>query len=242
MQQKNTQRPPLLADDRYQTWIFDLDNTLYPSTCNLFAQIDDLMGAFISELLDVDRAEARRIQKGYLHGHGTTLSGLMHEHNIEPQVFLEHVHNLDLSSVPENPQLKELLGQLPGRKIIFTNASVDHAERVMDKIGVRACFDEIFGIEEAGFLPKPNHETYEKFVAQHAIDPDRAVMFEDMSSNLVSAERLGMGTVLVRSLGDWRDDPEAENSVFQIKDHSHVHFFAEDLTEFLQTQVDLAEK
>jgi len=242
MQKRVSQRPPLLADDRYQTWVFDLDNTLYPSTCDLFSQIDDLMGSFISELLDVDRVEARRIQKGFLHGHGTTLNGLMHEHDIDPQVFLDHVHKLDLSEIPENPQLADLLNSLPGRKIIFTNANRDHADRVTQKLGIKECFDDVFGIEEAGFVPKPHHETYENFVAQHDIDPERSVMFEDMSRNLVSAEKLGMGTVLVLSPGDWRDDPEAANSVFHIKDQTHVHYFAEDLTDFLQAQMDLADK
>ena len=239
MQQKSPP-PPLLADDQYQTWVFDLDNTLYPSTCNLFAQIDEHMGSFISDLLGVDRIEARRIQKGYLHGHGTTLSGLMHEHNIDPQDFLAHVHNLDLSAVPENPELAVLLHALPGRKIIFTNASIDHADRVMAKLGLTECFDDVFGIEEADFTPKPHHETYEKFVTHFAIDAPRAVMFEDMASNLVAAERLGMATVLVHSHGDWMGDPGAKDSVFKTTDHSHVHYFADDLTDFLQAQVDLA--
>jgi putative hydrolase of the HAD superfamily len=227
--------PRNLTDERHQNWIFDLDNTLYPSHCDLFKQMDVKMSAFIGRLLDVDPVTARKIQKGYLHAHGTTLNGLMHEHKINPDHFLDYVHDLDLSPVPPNPELAASLGRLPGQKYVFTNGSVAHAEKVMDRLGVSECFDGIFDIAAADYVPKPNHETYERFLKHYDVDPDRSVMFEDISRNLVSPEKMGMATVLVHSSGDWMGDHKQKESLFHHDNHDHVHHFADDLTEFLQS-------
>jgi putative hydrolase of the HAD superfamily len=181
-----------------ETWIFDLDNTLYPASCRLFDQIDVRMGQFIADLLKVDRVEARRIQKDYFFRHGTTLRGLMVEHSIDPDAFLDFVHDIDHSPVPANAALAAALEGLAGRKLIFTNGTVAHAERVMQRLGVDTHFHGVFDIVHSDYIPKPARVPYEKFIARHAIDPARAAMFEDIARNLEVPAALGMTTVLVR--------------------------------------------
>jgi len=180
-----------------ETWIFDLDNTLYPASCRLFDQIDQRMGQFIADLLKVDRIEARRIQKDFFFRHGTTLRGLMVEHSIDPDAFLDFVHDIDHSPVPANAALAEALEGLPGRKLIFTNGTVAHAQKVMARLGVDDHFHGVFDIVHSDYIPKPARRPYEKFIARHAIDPDRAAMFEDIARNLEVPAALGMTTVLV---------------------------------------------
>ena len=181
-----------------ETWIFDLDNTLYPASCRLFDQIDQRMGQFIADLLKVDRIEARRIQKDFFFRHGTTLRGLMVEHSIDPDAFLDFIHDIDHSPVPANAALAEALEGLPGRKLIFTNGTVAHAQKVMARLGVDDHFHGVFDIVHSDYIPKPARRPYEKFIARHAIDPDRAAMFEDIARNLEVPAALGMTTVLVR--------------------------------------------
>ena len=141
---------------RVTTWIFDLDNTLYPSECNLFAQVDQRMGQFIAELLGVSYEEAKRVQKDYYYRYGTTLAGLMREHKLPPERFLDFVHDIDLAPVCEAPELGAALARLPGRKFIFTNGSRAHAERVAEKLGVLHHFDELFDIVAGDYVPKPS--------------------------------------------------------------------------------------
>lgn len=238
-------KPPKATSDKlnhehHETWIFDLDNTLYPSHCNLFKQMDQKMSSFIAELLGVDRKEARRIQKSYLHAHGTTLNGLMHEHNIDPHHFLDFVHDIDLSVIPPDPKLALALNELPGRKYIFTNGSESHVDSVIGQLGISDSFDGIFDIASADFVPKPNHETYVNFIKHFDVDPESAVMFEDIARNLVSPEKMGMSTVLVHSSGDWMGDHEHEDSVFHHATHDHIHHFADDLSDFLHEVLDIA--
>lgn len=182
-----------------ETWIFDLDNTLYPASCRLFDQIDRRMGEFISRLLKVDAVEAKRIQKDMFYRHGTTLRGLMSEHEVDPDAFLDYVHDIDHSPVPADPALAAALERLPGRKLIFTNGTVAHAERVLARLGVHAHFNGIFDIVHSDFIPKPVRSPYEKFVTAHDVDPARAAMFEDIARNLEVPHALGMTTVLVTS-------------------------------------------
>src|ERR1700730_16557765 len=137
-----------------ETWIFDLDNTLYPASCNLFDQIHQRMGEFIVELLDVDLDEAKRLRSQYFRHHGTTLRGLMTEHNIDPRAFLDHVHRIDLSPIPANPDLAAALAALPGRKYVFTNGSVRHAENILGHLGIDGHFSGIFDVEACNYVPK----------------------------------------------------------------------------------------
>ncbi len=213
--------PSLLAAE---TWIFDLDNTLYPASCNLFAQVDKHIGEFIARLLKVDADEAYRIQKQYFRDYGTSLRGLMLHHRVDPQLFLEFVHAIDVSPVPPSPVLEQALGLLPGRKIVFTNGSAKHAENVMARLGVSHRFDAIFDIVAADYFPKPEPFVYDVLVRRHWIDPKRAVMVEDLAKNLLPAHQMGMTTVLVRTEAEWALDGI---------DGSHIHHVTDDLVAWL---------
>jgi putative hydrolase of the HAD superfamily len=216
---------------RCDTWVFDLDNTLYPATTHVFTQIDQRMGQFISNLLDVPVAEAKRVQKHYYYKYGTTLSGLMHEHKLPPEHFLDYVHDIDLTALAPVPELGEAIKALPGRKYVFTNGSRGHAERVTEKLGLAPLFDGLFSIEAARFVPKPKREAYETFLESFGAEPGTAAMFEDMPHNLEAPHALGMATVLVRTVCD---DHPAHKDVDQWDVLPvHVHHFTEDLTQFL---------
>jgi len=217
------------ADTRI--WIFDLDNTLYPAECNLFRQVDQRMGEWIAGYLGVPFEEARYLQKHYYRKHGTTLAGLMSVHGLDPVPFLDYVHDIDLAPVPELPALGLALAALPGRKLIYTNGSRRHAERVAAKLGVLQHFEDIFDIVASGYVPKPDPEPYARMLKLHGVDPTAAAMFEDMPGNLEAAHALGMTTVLVAS-------PTFEHAVQkQISGWPqppvHIHHVTDDLTAFL---------
>ena len=219
--------------DAVETWIFDLDNTLYPASCRLFDQIDSRMGAFIADLLKVDRVEARRIQKDFFFRHGTTLRGLMIEHAVDPDSFLDYVHDIDHSPVPPNGALAAALEGLPGRKLVFTNGTVAHAEKVMARLGVEGHFHGVFDIVHSDYIPKPARGPYEKFIARHAIDPARAAMFEDIARNLEVPAALGMTTVLVRD-ADNADGTLINQLNGDAEGAAYVHHVTGDLAAFLR--------
>lgn len=178
-------------------WVFDLDNTLYPRRTDLFGQIDQRMTAYVSSLLGLSSEEARLVQKDLYREHGTTLAGLMARHAIDPDDFLQKVHDIDYSWLEPDPALGEAIRLLPGRKFTFTNGDRDHAERTARQLGILDHFDDIFDIVAAGLTPKPARSTYEKFAALHLIDAPNAAMFEDLARNLVVPKALGMTTVLI---------------------------------------------
>lgn len=218
-----------------RAWLFDLDNTLYPAECNLFAQVDERMGAFIANLLGVDRTEARKIQKQYYYEHGTTLAGLMAVHGINPHDFLDYVHDIDHSALPDSPDLAAAIAALPGRKFIFTNGSRGHAEAVARKLGILHVFEEIYDIAASGFVPKPNRAAYDRFLTTHAVAAQQAAMFEDLPANLEVPHALGMATVFIRS--SYRhpthkalDDAIATGQPLP----AHIHHVTADLLGFLQ--------
>lgn len=215
-------------------WVFDLDNTLYPAATNLFRQIDERMRVFIEHGLSVDPAEARRMQKDYYVRYGTTLSGLMTEHRIDPDHFLDYVHDIDLAGLAPDSALAAAIAALPGERYIFTNGSVAHAERVIGRIGLSGLFGDIFDIRAADFTPKPHRETYQRFLLRHAIRGDESAMFEDIAHNLEAAHALGMTTVLVSSDAPWIVDEPAEKRPAAPGDsHDHVHYVTDDLAAFL---------
>ncbi|MGB0682686.1 MAG: pyrimidine 5'-nucleotidase [Magnetovibrionaceae bacterium] len=185
------------------TWVFDLDNTLYDARCNLFHQIDIRMRGFIEDFLGLGPDEAFRIQKTYFREYGTTLRGLMDRHGLEPERFLDHVHDIDLGVVEPNPALDRHLDTLPGRKVIFTNASAGHAERVTKKLGINRHFEGCLDIVGTGYLPKPQARTYDILIDRFGIEPEGAVMVEDMARNLSPAKALGMTTLWVRTDSDF---------------------------------------
>jgi putative hydrolase of the HAD superfamily len=218
--------------DHVETWIFDLDNTLYPSSCRLFDQIDERMGSFISELLKVDRSEARRIQKQFFYEYGTTLRGLMTDYGVHPDEFLDFVHDIDHSPIPADPALADALQALPGRKLVFTNGTVAHADKVLARLGLVGHFSGIFDIVHADYIPKPALGPYQKFVRDHAIEAARAAMFEDIARNLEVPHRLGMTTVLVSHPGN--EDADLIDGQGD-GDKGHVHHRTDNLARFLQS-------
>ena len=182
-----------------EAWVFDLDNTLYSAEIDLFAQIDVRMRDYIAGFLGLPAEEAFRVQKDYFREFGTSLRGLMHVHGMDPAPFLDHVHDIDLSVLSVDPELDAALSALPGRKLIYTNASTGHAERVMAQLGVDHHFEAIFDIVEAEYAPKPEPLPYNVLVERFCLTPERTVMVEDMVRNLAPAAALGMTTVWIRS-------------------------------------------
>lgn len=178
-------------------WIFDLDNCLYPASTRLFDLIDQRMGAYIERLVGCDSSEAKRIQKAHFHEHGTTLAGLMKEHEVDPHHFLDDVHAIPLDRVSRDERLAEGLARLPGRKLIFTNADEPYARRVLDALGVGGHFAELHDIHAAQLRPKPDRHGYELMLDRFSIDPRHAAMIEDMAQNLKPAKELGMTTIWV---------------------------------------------
>jgi len=205
------------------TWVFDLDNTLYPSSCNLFAQVDAKMTDYVSVLLDIPHEVARNIQKKFYHEYGTTLKGLMDCYQINPDEFLNHVHDIDYSWLEPNPHLAGTIEKLEGRKIIFTNGSRRHAENALERLGLSHNFEDIFDIKDTDYTPKPKREPYEKFLQMFSIEPRHAAMFEDLDRNLEVPFSLGMRTVLIV--------PE-EGTAPQKSEH--IDFITNDLQAFLE--------
>jgi putative hydrolase of the HAD superfamily len=203
---------------RIDSWIFDLDNTLYPASTRLFSQIDARMGAYIQRLLDVDEAEAWRVQKGFFHSHGMTLPGLMAHHGVDPHDFLADVHDVDLDVVEPHPELADLIARLPGRKFVFTNADAPYAARVLARLGLSDSFDALHDIHALGYVPKPQLPAYASLCAEHGIDPTRAVFVEDMARNLAPAKAIGMTTVWIDN-GSEQAPPEQSDRPAQSRDH-----------------------
>src|ERR1700748_1876017 len=173
-----------------ETWIFDLDNTLYPGNRALYAEIEQRMGQFIMDELKLDHAGAHALRKRFLDRHGTTLKGLMEEYGMAPAQFLDYVHEIDLSSIDEDVELGEAIAALPGRKLIFTNGTKRHAERVLGRLGLGPHFAAIHDIVAWEYAPKPDPAAYAAFVTKYEIDPTRAAMIEDMARNLPPAASL----------------------------------------------------
>ena len=224
-----------MSDFRHiDCWIFDLDNTLYDAECRLFDEIDSRMTAYIKERLKLAHEDARRLQKDYYMRYGTTMSGLMREHDVEPDHFLDFVHDIDLAPIKPNPALAGAISKLPGRKYIYTNGSTQHAENVAGALGLFHLFDDVFDIKAADYTPKPHRAPYEDFIARHAIAPARAAMFEDLAQNLEIPHVLGMTTVLVCSDAAWLTDEPDEKRPARIGDGApHVQYATDNLTKFL---------
>ena len=231
-------RQPDPADfSHVREWVFDLDNTLYPHHINLFAQIDRNMTAFVAELLQLEPADARVLQKQYYREHGTTLAGLMLHHGIDPNAFLERAHAIDYSALLPDARLGDAIKALPGRKFIFTNGTVSHAQDAARALGILDHFDDIFDIVAADYVPKPAGSTYDKFMSLHRVDTRHAAMFEDLPRNLSVPKALGMRTVLLvpRNLGT------AMLESFERADvdghDEHIDYLTDDLTEFLEAML-----
>src|SRR5487761_102180 len=218
--------PPTQARsfDRIDTWVFDLDNTLYPASCRLYVEVEQRMARYIMDALKLDLDGAHALRRRYFQEHGTTLRGLMNEYGIEPRHFLDYVHEIDVSAVQPAPALDRALAALPGRKLIFTNGTRRHAERVLDRLDLAAHFDAIHDIVAIDYRPKPNAAGYRALIEGYAIAPARAAMVEDMARNLPPAAALGMTTVWLRG------GPHAEVDEAQA---ASIHHTIDDLAGFL---------
>lgn len=185
------------AFSHVRNWVFDLDNTLYPPSADLFDQIEVLMTRYVMRELGVDHARACYLREHYWRKYGTTLSGMMREHNVDPEPYLYEVHNISLAQLNKDPDLRCAIDSLPGRKIVYTNGSEFHANRVLKARGLRGAFDAIYGIEHAGYCPKPERSAFEAIFERDALDSSSAAMFEDDARNLEIPHAMGMRTVLV---------------------------------------------
>jgi putative hydrolase of the HAD superfamily len=213
------------------TWVFDLDNTLYPHHVNLWQQVDARINEFVASWLNVTGEEARRIQKDYYLRFGTTMRGMMTLHGVSADDYLAYVHRIDHSPLEPNPALGEAIAKLQGRKLILTNGSTDHVDAVLSRLGLNAHFDAVFDIIAANFEPKPARQTYEKFLSDHTVDPTKAAMFEDLARNLTVPHELGMTTVLV--VPDGTREVVREDWELAGRDAAHVDHVTDDLTRFL---------
>jgi len=214
-------------------WVFDLDNTLYPRTCNLFAQIDRLITHYVMDVTKLPFDQARVVQKTYYRDHGTTLRGLMDTHGIDPDHFLTKVHAIDYSPVAAHPELVGAIEALPGRKFIFTNADTGHAKSVLARLGAEeTLFDGIFDIRGAAFEPKPLRKPYDALLAAHGIDATRAAMFDDLEKNLLVPHEIGMRTVQVVAAADYAHE-QVEAWELGRSTEAHVHHTTDDLARFL---------
>jgi putative hydrolase of the HAD superfamily len=215
-----------------ETWVFDLDNTLYSHELNLWQQIDDRIREYVSNFLKITKDDAFRLQKDYYKRYGTTMRGLMAEHGLEPDDYLAFVHAIDHSPLTPNAALGDAIELLPGRKLILTNGTRAHAEAVMKRLDIDRHFEDVFDIAAADLDPKPLPQVYDRFLKKHGVDPTRAAMFEDLSRNLEVPHRLGMTTVLVVPPGSrevLREDWELAG-----RDAPHVDHVTDRLEGFLQ--------
>lgn len=218
--------------DDIDTWVFDLDNTLYPAHHDLWHQIDMRMKGYISDLLGIAPEDAFIIQKDYYRRYGTSLRGLMIEHGIDADAFLDHVHDVDLTTLGQEPRLAQAIRALPGQKLIYTNGSERHARNVLARLGMDGQFDAVHDIVAGEFHPKPTAEAYHRFLATHGVNAGRAAMFEDLARNLEVPHELGMITVLVTAPGEGvaaRESWELEG-----REAGYVDHVTEDLATFLE--------
>lgn len=207
-----------------QTWLFDLDNTLYPAECNLFARIDARMTAYIARLIDSDAFTAHTLQKRYFIDHGTTLSGLMAHHGVDPHHFLADVHAIEMEVLEPDPALAAAIAALPGRKLVFTNGDAPYAERVLERRGLSGVFEAVFDIHDMLYQPKPDPSAYAALCAAHAIEPQTALFAEDMARNLKPAKAIGMTTLWIDNGSE--QSPDADRSFIDYTTHDLAHWLA----------------
>ena len=210
------------------TWLFDMDNTLYDVSDGLLDQVHDRMHLYLMQHYGIDQHEAISRRQALFQQYGTTLMGLIQRESIDPHHYLEFVHEVDLSNLTPKPELSSLISRLPGRKLIFTNAAKQYAQKIAQRLGIDQHFEAVFDIADAGFVSKPNQQPYQQICQQHHIDPARAIFFDDMSRNLIPAAQMGMRTVWLN-----HDNPDGNHC----QGHAEIHFETNNLAQFLQQQV-----
>jgi putative hydrolase of the HAD superfamily len=204
------------------TWVFDLDNTLYPPSADLFGQMDGRFSAYVARLTGLDQERALKLCGDYWDTYGSTLTGLIAHHDVDPHHFLADVHDIDISHLTQDAGLVSAISALPGRKIVYTNGSENHAKRVLAARGLSAVFDAVYGVEHADFKPKPTHDAFAAVFAKDGVTPHSGAMFEDEARNLAVPHALGMRTVHVH---------QTPTSA------PHIHHHTDDLTDFLSQLV-----
>ena len=214
-----TRAPDTPGFGHVKTWVFDLDNTLYPPSARLFDQIEKRMTAYVMAALNVPRDTADRLRADYWRLYGTTLAGLMHEHDLDPHPYLIDVHDISFDALVPDPALCDAIADLPGRRIVYTNGSAPYAEKVLAARGLRGAIDAVYGVEHAGFRPKPERAAFETVFAREGLAPETAAMFEDDTRNLTAPHAMGMRTVHVAPA----PDPAP-----------HIDHHTDDLTAFLR--------
>ncbi len=209
--------------DHIRNWIFDLDNTLYPASTNLFARIDKRMTRFIADLLELDEVAAHRLQKSYFLGHGTTLAGLMADHQVDPHRFLSYVHDIEMDVLEQDAPLAAAIARLPGRKLVFTNGDKPYALKVLDRLGLGASFEAVHDLHAMNLVPKPATSAYRGLCDAFGLDPAESLFVEDMARNLRPAKAIGMTTVWVDNGSEQEPD----------MDRSFIDFTTPDLSAWL---------
>ena len=209
---------PKQAFSHVTTWVFDLDNTLYPPHARLFDQIEVRMTDYVMNALGVDRPKANHLRKHYWAEYGTTLAGLMREHDVDPAPYLVDVHDISFAELEKDPHLAAQIKALPGRRIVYTNGTAPYAEQVLNARGLDGLFDAVYGVEHAGYLPKPERAAFEAVFKLDGVTTETAAMFEDDPRNLMAPHEMGMKTVHVAP------DPH---------DADHIHHHTDDLSDFL---------
>ncbi len=229
----DTEQHPALRERfaRIDTWVFDLDNTLYPPHSDLWPRIDMRITQYMCDMFGLDGMSCRALQKYYYRQYGTTMHGLIAEHGISPDAYLEFVHDIDRSDIARDIALADAIAALPGRRLILTNGSRDHALKTAEQLGLSGLFEEVFDIVAANLVPKPEPQAYMSFFEKHGVDPTRAVLFEDIERNLLVPHRHGMATVLVVPKHGDRDHREDWEILRERPDH--IDFVTDDLAGFL---------
>ncbi|MBN4047846.1 pyrimidine 5'-nucleotidase [Oceanicaulis sp. AH-315-P02] len=217
-----------------RSWVFDLDNTLYPTDSDLFAQIDKRITRYVSEFFSIDPVAAKALQKQFYLNSGTTLNGLMENHTVQADDYLEFVHDIEYSVLQPDLELAAAIDALPGKKHIFTNGSAVHAKNVLNALGLDGLFDGIIDIKATGYVPKPDRLAYDHLINALDLEPKRSVFFEDLARNLLPAYKVGFTTVLVCSDKDWSHEPKGARPASIDDKYEHVNFSTDDLTGFLK--------
>ena len=213
--------------DNIDTWIFDLDNTLYSADSGIFQQVHDLMGKFVSNHLNIEMKDAKILQKKYYKQHGTTLRGMMDNHGVDPDYFLSEVHKLDYSIVNSNKELNDQLNKLNGKKIIYTNANMQHTLDVLEQIELTNFFDEIFDIKMADYIPKPEITPYEQIIKKYNLKPNSCAMFDDIAKNLVPAKKVGFTSIWIDAGYENFSDDIKSSKKFLDYTTTDLHLFLE---------------
>jgi len=214
-------------------WVFDLDNTLYPRTSNIWAQIDRLITDYVMAVSGLERGPARALQKALFRDHGTTLAGLMARYGVDPEHYLAAVHRINYTAIAPDPALIAAIAALPGRKLVYTNSVAGHAERVLARLGATGTFEAVFDIRAAGYRPKPAAEALQTLVAAHGLEAEATAMFDDLAKNLEAPHAAGMTTVQVVPAGEL---PEGAAEAWELEggaEAAHVHHVTDDLAGFL---------